>query len=169
MGLCNSQSELYFCRRRYPQIRFACSKLPKLNLGRRRFDKVICVEGPSCYGDPAALLEQIYKRLKPGGQLVCSDVLSDPPPSSEASDADGYRQLLEQIGFENVRVVDVTPYCTNEFRRQLTSFIWAKTLAKEVDTESAKALWSDLPCGEAPVVQYWLISALKKGSKFRTV
>jgi SAM-dependent methyltransferase len=115
-AVASDSRELAACARNAPGVRVLAMPLPRLLLGEQRFDHVMCVEGPSRLGSPATLFRQVFRVLKPGGWLVCSDLLMQREPKrrwrwkreTALDDPETYRALLRKTGFSEVQVVDVT-------------------------------------------------------------
>ncbi|HEY0837826.1 MAG TPA: methyltransferase domain-containing protein [Azospirillum sp.] len=83
------------------------------------FDNILCVEAAFHFETRRAFLESARRILKDGGRLVMSDILLTsrermeqfpvfPSPDNHLSSADEYRELLNDVGFRDVVVQDVT-------------------------------------------------------------
>lgn len=158
VGVTGEKADLSACRINCPRVRIVHAKLPKLKLEPDSFDYVFCIEGPSALGLPR-LLRGVFEVLKPGGQLLCADLLYE--DSDLADDPACYRRAFEDAGFVNVRVLDATERCALAFRQHVTAFMSLKTLSREADAERLQQFQRAIAGGTKAIAYYVLVSALK--------
>lgn len=151
MGVATSHDLAALCRKRFPDLGFVATRFPKIAVGNGTFDKVICVEALAGCGSRRKLLSEIHRVLKPGGMLSFSDMIL-------SSDKDGpytldkYNELLVDIGFDSVRLVDVTANTSSIFRNRCMSFFLTETVLHNTKNKKTSDFLSLLPggCGEIP-------------------
>lgn len=165
IGVTNNKEDLRYCQKSVPGPRFIFVRFPKLKFAANTFDKVICVEGPYRYGDRAKLLQEIYRVLKPGGQMVCSDMLFLNAEKNCVRNATEYGKLLEKVGFKEMRIVDVTKKCVEPFHRHTSKFLLMKSLSRKINSETIQNILKSLPGGGEPISCYLLIWGAKKHSE----
>jgi ubiquinone/menaquinone biosynthesis C-methylase UbiE len=78
VGLDIASSAVAFCRRqhRHEGLTFVQGDAMALPFAEHAFDVVLSVEASHNYGDRAHVFQQIFKRLKPGGHFLYTDVLT---------------------------------------------------------------------------------------------
>jgi SAM-dependent methyltransferase len=172
--------DLEDCRRNLPEASFLRMSLPRLKLDPESFDVVICVEAMGLGGQPGVrrkLLEEAFRVLKPGGQLVGSDILSEVGEEGEPMkrsfwsvgggssprDANDYARLLEAIGFVDLSIVDATEHCWTRGRQRALAFLEGKLLTLELEKKTFDAARSRFPGLGMDVGRYFLLSARKRG------
>jgi arsenite methyltransferase len=106
----------------YENVEFRLGEIEALPVADAAVDVVIsnCVLNLST--DRARVLAEAFRVLKPGGRILISDMVSDVPvPDVVAQDLDAvagclptfrdaYIEEYRQAGFEDVRIVEETPY-----------------------------------------------------------
>ena len=163
VGLGASREEIRACRRRFPELRFERSKLPRVQMSGDLFDKVFCVEGLSAGVDRETLLAEINRVLAPGGRFIGSDMLV---LGAEGSSAEvDHEELLREAGFEDIRVVDGTAACAHRFRDRILAFLDSMSFRIDQDERALKEALKELPGAGAAISRYLLLSARKPGTK----
>jgi ubiquinone/menaquinone biosynthesis C-methylase UbiE len=171
-GIATDEKVLEDCRKRAPGINFVKRKLPHLLLPAESHDIVIWVKGSGQLGTRKELIEESYRVLKPGGRLVCLDLLS-----AEIKDGgllekmrrkgrllrspDEYRNLLVSAGFQRIGLTDVTDRCLQRFHQFRTKYFGLKRMSGEIDNEMFKKIEVRFDSVEAPVGKCLLVSACK--------
>lgn len=159
MGVSASRREISRCRRQLPWIAFCRSKLHRLRVGTRRFDKVFSIEGPSLCRSRQSLLAAVYRVLKPGGQVVFSDMVLESVKHTEASNESEYQRLLQGLGYTEVQVTDATENCARAFASQFSAYLRMKSFEGAFSPDAIEKARRSSPAKGVPITSYWLISA----------
>ncbi len=163
VGLVESEADLAACERAVPEARFGLMAGTRLRFPAESFDSVFCVEGPGRWGRRAKMLREALRVLKPGGRLVGSDLLRDAEEGEDLPDAAAYASLLQETGFEQVRVIDVTERTIDPFRERCLEFLQLEALAGRADAEGARQALEGLPATTGPAPRYVLLSGVRPG------
>lgn len=145
-GVTFSRDAITGCSRNAVDVRFVVSRLPRINLPSGTFDTAIWMTGFAPLGDRQTLFNETVRILKPGGQLVCFDLLSRSPEkkqflqkNTDWQDSVGtieeYRALFLSAGFEEPRIVDVTVESLRGFCAYAGRFMLIRRLAGEYSPE----------------------------------
>jgi SAM-dependent methyltransferase len=169
-GIATSKKDMKYCRKIAPNVRFLTRKLPRLKLPSESADALIWVQGfePSSVG--AALLQEVYQTLKPGGRWVCFDILPTHIPvrrrkswsrNLPVQSPEEYQSLLQRMGFSRIRFVDVTGECLQGFDKFMSTHLQMKKLTGEIDDSIIRDIKADLPTNSMDGCQCFFISARK--------
>ena len=128
IGIGISHSQLSEARQRVPTAGFGLMDASRLGFRTDSFDAVVCVEAAFHFVTRAQFLREALLVLRPGGILTMSDILlaRGAALSSVGNYLEGcaaYAALLEQTGFVDIEVRDVTDRTWRPFRRRFTDFI----------------------------------------------
>jgi SAM-dependent methyltransferase len=138
------------------------SKIPKLNIASNSSDTVISMEGFNQCRKKASLFKEIYRILKPGGQMVCSDIIFADAGKFDLRNKEDYMKSLAKIGFSSFHILDMTNKCADPYRKFQQDFIRLKRLSKNHEEEILDDFISMLPDKGKPLHTYLLILAQKK-------
>lgn len=172
VGISADRKHLKLCRQHHPGLKFLYRKLPKLKLASDSVDFVVWVKGIDAFGRRLRLLQNSYDLLRPGGRLICLDILYDPSTSqqirkllgrykSPIRTLDDYQALLTKTGFHDCRIVDVTSQCYDGFKKYVLRYFGMKQLADEIDEHTYQNVTDRLLLHGAPVRQCLLITGCR--------
>ncbi len=156
------------CQKAFPNLRFLYRRLPKLKLPSESFDVAIWAKRLHSTPTNRKTLRDVFRALKPGGRLVCFDVLRAVAGTSRVlfrerpvETVDEYRERLHAVGFRSIRLADVTAPCLNGFRKHRAEYIAMKGLSGEMEADVLRKLDGHLLKVEDAVRQCLLVTACK--------
>jgi SAM-dependent methyltransferase len=98
---------------KYTQLDYVCD-LTKIPVEDARFDRILFNQVLEHVNDPPAVLAELHRVLKPGGQMLCTCPLffheHQKPYDFFRYTKDGLRYLFEQAGFEVQRIAWLEGY-----------------------------------------------------------
>jgi len=102
-GVDFSENAIKFCRERHKvkELTFQQGDAENLPFGDAAFDVIVNVESSHCYGSFEKFVDEVYRVLKPGGQLVFADLRGK--DTSEELPA-----LFTNAGLEIIEHADIT-------------------------------------------------------------
>lgn len=170
-GIACTKQALAHCRKQAPGVNFLARRLPNLELPNASFDLAMFAKHIEPLGSRKHLFGEIYRALKPGGQVVGFDILYEadtliPAALGHADQAIRsplqYRELLLGAGFRDVHVMPVTESCLGGFARNLSKFIYMKSLEDTaVDADLKTEMEKVLRLRDPFIDECVLISAVK--------
>jgi ubiquinone/menaquinone biosynthesis C-methylase UbiE len=146
-GINISSKQLERCREKAPGVRFLSMDATELEFPNDYFDNLICVEAAFHFNTRRKFFGEAYRVLKPGGHIVLSDILFSfwaeaRSPSLNAKnwieDPDGYREILSDVGFHDVHVIDATEECWHRHDKYRSNYILDKFKSGEMDLRTFK-------------------------------
>ena len=171
-GITAEKELLPTCKQNAPSCTFLYSNLPKVKLPSNCFRYVVWVKGLQTIGDREILLSEVFRVLKPGGQVICFDLLSSVQKkvtywnrfftkNNTVRNIDEYGRLFDNTGFEQVDFIDVTSRCLPGFRRYRAQFLALKRDTSEIDNKTFAKMNSYFCEKESAVQACLLLSAYK--------
>ena len=95
--------------------------------------------------------------------MVGSDMILDGPREPAIRDESTYRELLEEIGFTQIEIIDTLDFCAAAFRTRYLAFLWLKSQSGEVCQNTVDEAMRLGPGSGEPAKRYWIISARRPG------
>lgn len=145
-AITSSRADLPLCRARLPGVEFFYGELPELPLPGESYDCVIWVKGWKEWDTSPHLLRESFRVLKPGGKLVCFEVLPEgrrrrgsmrrTRPEAPIATVDEMQRILVGIGFRDVLFKDVTAGCLEGFGAFRASFMSRRSESESYDDET---------------------------------
>lgn len=171
MGICLEKEELDKAKGNVQKIKFLRSSIPQLKQPDNSFETIINVERLSECRTGIEWLREAVRVLKPGGYLICSEILSTNSISpwkkkngwknSPMTTANDFKELLESLGLKEVKVYDATQECWKLFHKNLLSFLWEKLLKNEIDKKMQEKIKKLIYDRYMPISAYVLAAGRK--------
>ncbi|MFN7952011.1 MAG: class I SAM-dependent methyltransferase [bacterium] len=141
----------------------------RLPVADESFDALVWIEGLHAARRGGALRE-VLRVLRPGGDLVASDLLSGRlggdleaeallPAADREAVLGGYARELEAAGLSEIRLIDVTREGWERFYHHSRQFFATKTLLQQLDAAQCAEVLALLPGGSGVVVAHALVHA----------
>lgn len=167
-GITTDKREWRVCRKAVPSLRFFYRKLSKLKLPSESFDVALWTKRLGATATNEKSSREIFRVLKPGGRLVCFDVLPTGVRMNRVwtrkrpiQTVDDYQQRLHAEGFRSLRLADVTAQCLEGFRKHRAEYIAMKGISGEIEADVLRKLDAHLLKAEDAVCQCLLVTACK--------
>jgi SAM-dependent methyltransferase len=148
-GINISESQLQRCREIASGARFIRMDATALDFPDASFDNVICVEAAFHFETRERFLHEALRVLRPGGRLMLSDILFTRHAEVHGSGLhaqnwlpgpDSYRQLLSEVGFGDVEVIDATDPCWRGYEANQDRFCREKMRGGGMDLRTYRYL-----------------------------
>jgi MPBQ/MSBQ methyltransferase len=135
-GINRMEDQLEVCRKRVPEATFLKMDATKLELPDESFETVISVEAAFHFDTRRKFLEEAFRVLKPGGYFGIADIIGIPygNRANLAYDPGVYRDLLRQVGFCEIKVIDVTDETAHAHADHGLHYLQRKLAAGEIST-----------------------------------
>ena len=163
-GVCFGKDEFNKAKNNAPGVKFLQAIIPNLREPDGSFDTIINVESLSSCPLGIQWLEEAIRTLKPGGYLLLAEVLSLSPNSPwrkkngyravPVTTAEEFNDLLCGLGLKEVKIYDATSFSWEPFHKNISSFLWEKQLANEIDEKILKEVESSLYGQYSPICAY---------------
>lgn len=170
IGINLAPAQLRTARTNAPGCTFIPMDAVRLGFRDNAFDHVLCVEAAFHFNTREQFLQEVHRVLKPGGQLVLSDMLFPRwvgkwnPRQTEKNyvqDLKEYTNVYRRAGFQDVEIIDATNECWHGFRQHLGRWLCKKFLAREVGVRDLCKGVLQLVAGSVIIRYYLLVSAKK--------
>lgn len=132
-GINISRKQLATGRQNVPEARFLAMDAVALGLASDSIDKMVCIEAAFHFDTRERFLLEARRVLKPGGQIVLSDILFRHwvhrrdrmvPLGNDVRGVDDYKRLYDRSGFVDVQVIDCTAQTVRSFHRYAVHWAW---------------------------------------------
>ncbi|HEB51400.1 MAG TPA: class I SAM-dependent methyltransferase [Desulfobulbus sp.] len=150
IGVTGERKLLDQCRRHDSEILFRASRLPGIALDSGSADMVTWCKGIWQLGSRPALVREAFRLLRPGGALICFDLIREsgkgrwlPFPLAEPTlvrSREEYERILAKTGFTHIRMVDVTYETLVSFHLRFAMFFDLKKYSGEMSEELYRQL-----------------------------
>jgi SAM-dependent methyltransferase len=165
VGVVHSRAAKRVCEANLPGVRFELPSFFRFKFPKDTFYLVVSAEGIE--GENSRrVFREIYRVLKPGGQLLCS-LLIQRDSSKGIGGTLEYERFLKTIGFQQVTVVDATKKCLVPFREYYHKFLDMKILSGKIQEELKQDFLDHIPGGRGNH-DYFLIWAVKAEEVYLT-
>lgn len=169
-GINISERQLEEARERVPGASFLRMDATELQFPDATFGNVMCVEAAFHFDTRRKFLAEALRVLQPGGTLALTDVLVTLEAEkariyrTEANYLSGpaaYTELLRELGFRNIRIVDATEECWRGFFRYLAKFLHDRYVTRQISLETLRQhLESNYRM--VPDLEYYLLVSAEK-------
>jgi cyclopropane fatty-acyl-phospholipid synthase-like methyltransferase len=171
-GVVETREELEACKEKIPDARFRIARSSRLNFREESFRYVICIEGPGFFVSDKKFFHTVYRILKPGGQLLFSDIIFDTVAANAknghtknmAETTEEYKKLLIRCGFESAEIFNVTDLCWRPFHDYFWNHFGLDFLRGKISPDLYKEISARLPSRGLPV-SYYIIGSVAKGPR----
>lgn len=165
-GVNISLAQLVRARRLTERSSFLCADGAETGIAGSSFDAVVAVESVQHMRSRGAFFSEARRMLRSGGWLAFSDILVRDASvfgewmlgTGEAPESlEGYRELLEEAGFEDVELTDATAACWIGFCRSWERFVESLGSAGTIDAATASAHRALATRWKSGAVRHYLI------------
>lgn len=124
---------------RVPGSRCLQMDAARMEFAAASFNHILCVEAACCFRTRLKFFKEAYRILKPGGGMALTDILIETPPElvevqAQVADleeiplanrvnAEVYRDMLEVVGFKNIKLESVLNRTLKAFNHYSTGWI----------------------------------------------
>lgn len=160
------------------QCQFICMDAVQMEFEDNTFDNIIGVESAFYFDTREKFIQEAWRVLKPGGQLILSDIIfentqllgdSIVPQENIVKDKnlEEYKNLYQQVGFQGLEFVEATDECWLRHFRYLKSWMEEEFKAGEVDEQTYQINVNAIDgLLSSSSIDYLLISATKPAKHF---
>lgn len=170
-GINVSDYQIAQCRVRVPNAHFEVMPAEQMRFPDATFDAVVCVEAALHFKGRREFLNEAWRVLKPGGEIVVADMVFNDEPLAFLkvlagqelyADLSAYDELWRGCGFANVQLEDITQVSLRAFVSHFKSKAFAELLRKHLDVAAFTRLLAFVRNIETlPVLAYVIASARK--------
>ncbi len=166
-----SETQLEICRQNVPRCKFFKMDATKLSFADDSFDAVISVEAAFHFNTREQFLREAYRVLRPGGHLVLSDILFTKQAEwlsplfvfeNHLETLDQYEALLRHVGFEDVKVNDVTRQTWEAHLEYLMRYLNEKLQTGEITVHKFKMLMRNTLLVQVPSLRFYVLVGARK-------
>jgi MPBQ/MSBQ methyltransferase len=124
-----------------PGCKFICMDAVQMEFEDDLFDNIICVEAAFYFDTREKFLKEAARVLKPGGNFILCDLIFETTkyfgdlivPENIVKDIEEYQNLYQQVGFQQIEIVEATNECWKTHYRDLKSWIEEEFKTAKID------------------------------------
>ncbi|MBP6700189.1 MAG: methyltransferase domain-containing protein [Halioglobus sp.] len=171
-GICEDKNLVSACRTSVSSAKFIASHLPALKLGDVSVDCAMWAKGEGALGSRARLLSEVFRILRPGGELVFFDFVV--PASAERSgiqplwsceksfvSVEDVERQLQKAGFTQIVVFDVTWQTLEGFKHHAECYFKTCVLAGVASQDEVEELRTRLAAASMLIEKCVICHAVK--------
>jgi len=171
-GINLSGKQLATCRQKNPGGKFHQMDAATLEFEDNSYDNIMCLEAVFHFHTREKFLKEAYRVLKPQGYLLLTDILltdwgkNHPlwwvdPENAGLNDLGEYRDLYQQVGFQQVEVMDATKECWEGYYTNLARYCCEKLEQRELEVDVLNKIAVNI-FRKIPATRNYLIVAARK-------
>lgn len=137
-GINISENQIQYAKEHYNEVDFIVMDATNMQFPSGHFDLLISIEAVFHFDSRTDFIEEAYRILRPGGQLVFTDILFhntdwvgkwSVPQANLVTDIEHYRQLFTHAGFKAMLCEDITAISVKGFCNHLRNAMAMDDLA----------------------------------------
>ena len=134
-------------KKRAPNIEILKMDAANLTFEDSSFENILCIEACFNFLTRKDFLNHAFRVLKPGGSIVLSDIFVKKsymkseciPEENIVKNVEAYKKVYEEIGFQNIQIIDATKECWLGFHKGIKDEI-KKRYSQHESTFLAKTI-----------------------------
>jgi ubiquinone/menaquinone biosynthesis C-methylase UbiE len=171
VGINISQKQVERCRLNVPSCTFMVMNAVQMEFEDNSFDNIISVEAAFHFDTRNEFLQEAWRVLKPGGNLVLADIIFEStqwvgewlvPLKNNLKNMEEYKNTYLQTGFKQVELIDVTNQSWGEYCRRMMSWLQEQFSEKKVDEPTFRQYMTVYDGMLNSSVKHYLLASAKK-------
>lgn len=153
VGINISEKQISFARAVHAGIDFQVMDATRMEFPDEHFDLIISIEAAFHFDTRKDFLDCAYRKLRPGGQLIFSDMLLNNtewvgswsvPAANVITNVNDYSKLCTGVGFKVLQCNDIKNFSINGFCKYLRSALQLTDLADGLENSVIAYLLTSL-------------------------